>query len=177
MSVDSTTGSTGPLDVPKLTVSDEHLRLIEIWKAMSTIVHRVRHTNVPTASNGALKEHIRSDPDGLLSPFFEMWIADNYCLAGQYRNAIDTYRALASRYPERHFYGQALGAIALEQAAECHRRLGEPNDAIAALRQITATFQGACFPAWIRFRIGQIAERAGSYDEDIAAYRRGCSYH
>src|SRR5262245_48979974 len=143
-------------DIPQL--SSEERRLVAVWKEVSCIVHRLRLSDVPTSSNGMLREYIRLETKGVLSPLFQLWIGDNYQFAGQLREAIAVYRELAERFGERKFCGQAFGALGLEQAANCYERLGQTEEAISTLQEVLRKFSGTYYPGWIWFRIGQIAE-------------------
>jgi len=155
-------------DLPRPTLED--YRLIELWKEVSIIVHRLRCSDAPAASNGMLEECIRQSPDGPLAPYFRLWIGDNLQYAGRLPEAIAEYRAVADQYPERTFCGQALGAIALEQAASCHERLRQFDEGVRALQESLSRFRAATYPGWTWFRIGQLAEAAGRYEDAITAY-------
>jgi len=159
-------------ETPDFTqLSPEEHRVVAVWKEVSCIVHRLRLSDVPTSSNGMLREYIRLEEKGVLSPLFQLWIGDNYQFAGQLPEAIEAYRELAERFGERKFCGQALGALGLEQAANCHERLGQTVEAMSTLKEVLGRFSNAYYPGWVWYRIGQIAERAGNYEQAINAFR------
>jgi len=154
--------------------SEERL-LIETWKSVSTFVHTLRFSDVPTLSNGVLRNLIENPDYGWFAPLFQLWIADNHQLADELRAAVAAYREVADRYPERTFMGQAYGAIALEQAADCHERLGQADEAVATLRELLDRFSEAYYPGWVSLRLAQILERTGKFDDAITAYRRAAA--
>src|SRR5215813_11477771 len=83
---------------PRLPPADR--RLVALWKEVSIIVHRLRLSDVPTASNGLLRDYISSEKSHLLAPLFQLWIGDNFQFAGRLHEAIEAYRELAKQYPE-----------------------------------------------------------------------------
>src|SRR5262245_46702499 len=129
---------------PRPSPADQ--RLVAVWKEVSIIVHSLRLSDVPTASNGMLREYIRREKSHVLSPRFQLWIGDNFQFAGRLSEAIIAYRELVKRYPERKFCGQAFGAFGLEQVANCHERLEQYAEAIEALQELLERFSSAYYP-------------------------------
>src|ERR1700694_5513565 len=86
-------------ETPDFTqLSPEEHRVVAVWKEVSCIVHRLRLSVVSMSSNGMLREYIRLEEKGVLSPLFQLWIGDNYQFAGQLPEAIEAYRELAERF-------------------------------------------------------------------------------
>src|SRR5262245_1482769 len=74
---------------PRPSAADQ--RLVAVWKEVSIIVHRLRLSDVPTASNAMLREYIRQEKSRVLSPLFQLWIGDNFLFAGRLPEAIKAY--------------------------------------------------------------------------------------
>lgn len=152
--------------------SAEQRRLFELWRQLSMLVHRTRHSPYPASSNQALRGVLEAEPEGLLAPALVHWMGDSLVMEARFREAIDTYRTVIERYPDRSFGGRPWAAYALEGMALCHQRLGDLDAAAADYAHLQRSFPGETSPAWIYYQIGQLAEEAGNDAEAIRAYAR-----
>ena len=151
-------------------VSSRDLETYTRWRKVCELVQAGRASDLPTASNDLLARMIAVDPKDTLAPFFQLWLADNFLLAGDLRSSITAYRQLHEQYSDRRFCGEALGAIGLQSAAQAHAQLGEVHDAIATLAEAADSYAGACYPANLAYTAGCMAERAGLLKEAMEAF-------
>ena len=151
-------------------VSPRDLETYTRWRQVCELVQSCRADGLPTAANDLLERMIAANPKDTLAPFFQLWLADNFLLAGDLRLSIAAYRQLHEKYSDRRFCGEALGAIGLQSAAQAHARLGEVREAIATLAEAADNYGGACYPANLAYTAGCIAERANLLPEAIEAF-------
>jgi len=151
-------------------VSPRDLETYTRWRQVCELVQSCRADGLPTAANDLLERMIAANPKDTLAPFFQLWLADNFLLAGDLRLSIAAYRQLHEKYSDRRFCGEALGAIGLQSAAQAHARLGEVREAIATLAEAADSYTGACYPANLAYTAGCIAERANLLPEAIEAF-------
>lgn len=151
-------------------VSPRDIETYTRWRQVCELVHAGRASGLPTVSNDLLARTIAADPKDTLAPFFQLWLADNFLLAGDLRSSIAAYRQLHDNYSDRRFCGEALGAIGLQSAAQAHARLGEVREAIATLAEAAESYVGACYPATLAYTAGCMAERANLLEEAMEAF-------
>ena len=95
-------------------VSQRDIQTYTRWRQVCELVQMSRASGLPTAANDVLTRMIAADPKDTLAPFFQLWLADNFLLAGDLRASIGAYRQVHENYSDRRFCGEALGAIALQ---------------------------------------------------------------
>jgi tetratricopeptide (TPR) repeat protein len=164
--------ATGKSRKTKEIRDKQNRQLFEIWKQLSNLVHRGRHTPHPSSTNALLRQHLELNREGLLAPALLLWMGDNFLIEARFREAIAVYTELVESYPNRSFGGKPWAAYALEQISLCYRQLGEPDAAISAYQKILNSFVQETSKAWIYYQIGCINEEANHDTKAIRAYRR-----
>src|SRR5262245_58684335 len=143
---------------------------MKLWKHLSELVLRARHTNAPTSSDEALHYYEQSDPAGVLSPVLPLWRGGKLIHELRFEEAAQVYPEIVQRYSDRVTGtdgGLTFAAVALEQMAVCYERLGRFNEAVEAYQKIQQAFRKGISEAWLYYRIGQIAEEAGHEAEAV----------
>src|SRR3954447_2272171 len=132
--------------------------VFEIWRTLSAIVHRARHTSQPASANELLRRFAETNPDSLVAPAVLLWAGDNLLIEARFRDAIAAYADVIARFPDRRFGRTPWAAIALEQTALCHEGLGQFDEAILVYRQLLDRYRETVSGAWIHYQIGRVLE-------------------
>lgn len=148
-------------------------KLAKVWQELSEVVITARHSRQACNANEALRSQLKADPDSAINPAALLWMGDNFLRDARFEEAIEVYKELIDKYPDRTFVeDRPWAADALEQTAVCYERLGRPESAIAAYEQLIKLAPKGVSEASLHYHIGRIAERAGKGIDAIAAYTR-----
>jgi tetratricopeptide (TPR) repeat protein len=146
--------------------------LAYVWRDLSELVQQARTTPAPAASNEVLQQQVDSDPEGPLGPPLLLWMGDNLLMEKQFAEAIDVFRRLVDRFPDRRFGEGTWASLALERMADCYERLGRGEEAVEALQRIADSHPEGRSVAFLYYRAAQIAEAAGRLEDAAAWYER-----
>lgn len=147
-------------------------RLTDQWSKLSAAVAAARQGPQPSSVNDLLREQVKDDPKGPLSPAYLTWAADNLMSEARFEEAIALYRDAAKRLDGHALAATSLWSHCFEQRAACHERLDNPKAAIATYEELLKRTRKSHERALWQFRIGQIAEAAGNDKLALEAYDR-----
>jgi tetratricopeptide (TPR) repeat protein len=164
--------SSPPNSAPRFSDNTRFRELYELWRALSEMVHRGRHSPYPSSTNPLLREQVNAEPRSLLAPMLLQWMGDSLQLEGRFTEAIEAYQEIPAAYPDRNFGGMPWAALALDQVAICHEFLGNTRAAEDVLRHLAEHHSNVISPAWLQYHIGRLAEQDERDEEAISAYRR-----
>ena len=148
----------------------EHLR--RLWQELSLLVQRARTTMSPSLANPELAHHIKADPNGVLTPALNSWMADSLIQEGRTREAVRQLNQIVKKFPDRKFSNAAWASSALDRIAACHEAKREYKRAADAHKLNLEKFSSGRSRALLQYRIARLAERAGRTNDAINGFNR-----
>ncbi len=142
---------------------------VNTWQTVSEDVVRTRYFGIASAINDQLQSVADQVDRPDLASVFRLWAADNLQFDGQLEGALDGYQPVAELGPEVTLLGQSVAAVGGINSAIAYEQLGRYEEAASCYERPPALGDETHSPAWIRFHIAAVAEKAGLMN-DAAAY-------
>lgn len=163
-------------DQPKNDESDKVILEgpgVNTWQTVSEEVVRARYFGMASAINNELQAVADQVDRPDLGSAFRLWSADNLQFDGQLDAALEAYQAVSELGPEVRLFGQSLAAVGGVNSAIACEQLGRYEEAASWYERLPSLGDEIHSPAWIRFHIGAVAEKAGLMNDAAAGYLAG----